>query len=137
MILVFEDDPRLRDLYQRALAGLDRLVELFEAPEHGWHLLSEAALVITDLEMPGMGGLRLLQHLEHDPLSPPVVVVSGSSRLEEARELAWAALEKPIQLEELIGVCRRILEPDRARKLWTYEPGSRNLEPSQQVARLP
>lgn len=136
MILVFEDDPGLQTVYRKALARLDS-VEVFESPEQGWHLLEAASLIVTDLEMPGMTGFRLLQHLEHLPLSPPVVVVSGSLRLKEVEAQAWATLAKPFDLGELLELCGRLLHPPQAPEfhlstatpVWDFDSGARVSEP--------
>ena len=80
-VLVMEDDPSVRGLLQTLLAaegydvatasdGLAGLVSATARPP---------ALVLLDLVMPDLGGLRVLEELRSDPQlsSVPVIVVTG------------------------------------------------------------
>jgi DNA-binding response OmpR family regulator len=80
-VLVMEDDPSVRGLLQTLLAaegydvstasdGLAGLVSASARPP---------ALVLLDLVMPDLGGLRVLEELSNDPelSSVPVIVVTG------------------------------------------------------------
>ena len=80
-ILVGEDDPSVRGLLQTLLSaegyevatasdGLDGLVKVTAAP---------TALVVLDLMMPDLGGVRVLEEMRDDPelADIPVIVVTG------------------------------------------------------------
>jgi DNA-binding response OmpR family regulator len=80
-VLVMEDDPSVRGLLQTLLTaegydvttasdGLAGLVSASARPP---------ALVLLDLVMPDLGGLRVLEELHNDPQlsSVPVIVVTG------------------------------------------------------------
>jgi DNA-binding response OmpR family regulator len=80
-VLVMEDDPSVRGLLQTLLTaegydvatasdGLAGLVSASAQPP---------ALVLLDLVMPDLGGLRVLEELDNDPQlsSVPVIVVTG------------------------------------------------------------
>jgi DNA-binding response OmpR family regulator len=80
-VLVVEDDPSVRGLLQTLLSaegydvatasdGLAGLVKATSAPP---------ALVLLDLMMPDLGGVRVLEEMRDDPdLSDvPVIVVTG------------------------------------------------------------
>jgi DNA-binding response OmpR family regulator len=80
-VLVMEDDPSVRGLLQTLLAaegydvttasdGLAGLVAASARPP---------ALVLLDLVMPDLGGLRVLEELKKDPKlsAVPVIVVTG------------------------------------------------------------
>src|SRR6185437_4623400 len=80
-VLVLEDDPSVRGLLQTLLAaegydvttasdGLAGLVAASARPP---------ALVLLDLVMPDLGGLRVLEELKKDPQlsAVPVIVVTG------------------------------------------------------------
>jgi len=68
-------------------------------------------LVVTDLNMPNLGGRDLLAALARDGISVSVVVLSGyitSAILDELRSLGAAeVLRKPIRIGELLGAIRR------------------------------
>jgi two-component system, chemotaxis family, chemotaxis protein CheY len=87
---------------------------------HGLNALDQLAklpvdLVITDLDMPEMDGLTLLQQLRADPrlMSLPVIILTGSAHEQDnARTKAAGAtsfLTKPVESEELILMVNRLL----------------------------
>jgi DNA-binding response OmpR family regulator len=80
-VLVVEDDPSVRGLLQTLLAaegyevatasdGLAGLVKATSSPP---------ALVLLDLMMPDLGGVRVLEEMRDDPdlCDVPVIVVTG------------------------------------------------------------
>lgn len=70
-------------------------------------------LLFLDLRMPKLPGARVLAELRGDPrfADLPVVVVSGSTEVEEAFEhsAANAVLVKPFDVDDLVRVARRYL----------------------------
>ncbi|HWB65669.1 MAG TPA: response regulator [Mycobacteriales bacterium] len=80
-ILVVEDDPSVRGLLQTLLSAEgydvatapDGLAGLVKASSH------KPALIVLDLMMPDLGGIRVLEELQGDPVlaDVPVVVVTG------------------------------------------------------------
>ncbi len=68
-------------------------------------------LVVTDLNMPNLGGRDLLAALARDGIPIPVMVLSGhitSAILEELRSMGAAeVLRKPIRIGELLGAINR------------------------------
>ncbi len=129
-ILFIEDDPNDALLLQRALKRVCGELPVHRVSHGGEalaYLLGEGryadriahplpSLVIMDLKMPIMDGIELLAWLKKHPiLGPvPVVVLSGSSRLddmEQARKLNAAAyIVKPFDLEEWRAIARQLSE---------------------------
>lgn len=70
-------------------------------------------LVFSDIRMPGLSGLELLQKLNERKIGTKVIFVSGYSEFEYAREAvrggALDYLVKPIEQEKLNEVLNRIL----------------------------
>ena len=73
---------------------------------------NDIALVITDLRMPKVDGLRLIGDLlAHDPEAAIIVVSGDADDLEKAERLGvHAGLIKPVAPEELIGRVQDVLE---------------------------
>lgn len=75
-------------------------------------------LVLSDIMMPGMSGLELLDTLRDDPqlADLPVVLMSSAYRaLEAAGEKASALLEKPLDFRRLVPKLHSLLgdsDPD-------------------------
>ena len=72
---------------------------------------NDIALVITDLRMPKVDGLRLIGDLlEHDPEVAIIVVSGDADQLEKAERLgAHSGLIKPIEPEDLIKKVQEVL----------------------------
>jgi DNA-binding NtrC family response regulator len=70
-------------------------------------------LVITDLQMAGLNGLRVLQLLQQSFPGIPVIIVTGFGQLDsfaEAMRLgAVAYLNKPLDKDRFIGVVEQTL----------------------------
>jgi CheY-like chemotaxis protein len=124
LILVVEDDAAVRqalveslkDLNYRAAAvadGREALMVLDEAPPEDGSPATEIALMLSDVVMPGMGGLALLNAVRERGLNIPVLLMTGhplERELEGLREqgvIDW--LPKPVALDELAHLIARVL----------------------------
>lgn len=114
-MLVVEDDPSVRGLLQTLLdaegydvsVAADGLAGLVKASG------SRPALILLDLMMPDLGGIRVLEELRGDPLlrDVPVVVVTG--KLDAVPELRQVMGErnvfaKPFGVADLLGRVREV-----------------------------
>jgi two-component system KDP operon response regulator KdpE len=118
-VLLVEDDRDLADVTQVALEmeGL----EVSVAYDGSEALLAVERIhpdvVITDLIMPVLDGLQLIERIRSNPalLSPVVAVSAVGSRLREARELGAAdALVKPVHPRDLAASARKAWRRERA-----------------------
>jgi CheY-like chemotaxis protein len=87
-LLIVEDDSRTRRLYELTLAhwGLPLQVTLAKDGFEALLKIGERApdTLVTDLNMPGMDGFRLIAALRLDPRfqATQIIVISGSSAAE-------------------------------------------------------
>jgi DNA-binding NtrC family response regulator len=127
-ILVVDDEPDMRDALTAALhrEGLC----IFTAA-NGVEALEKVQgqsfdLIITDVRMPRMGGLALLQELKRTSATIPVVMMTGYGRIEDAVEAmkagAFDYLLKPFSLEDLKAVVTKALMARHAPARPTAEP---------------
>lgn len=78
------------------------------------HDPNEFDIVITDMRMPKMNGVRLLENLKEIRPDLPIILYSGSTELtpEDARALGFRTfLRKPVRSAEMADAIRRALLP--------------------------
>jgi CheY-like chemotaxis protein len=109
-VLVVDDDPMLRYLLARTLADEGYPVIAVENGEQALilasSLIGQLALVITDIRMPGMGGLQLARCLANLEVPPPVLFISGFAA---DAEVPGPFLAKPFLPSALVEHVGRML----------------------------
>ena len=118
-ILVIEDEEKQRRVVGLHLASADYDVKAAGTAEEGWKLAGDVDLILTDLKLPGMDGLALLEKLKAQNSHTPVVVMSAFSTVENAVEAmkrgAVDFLPKPFSLDHLSVVVEKALEVSKLR----------------------
>ncbi len=118
-ILVIEDEEKQRRVVGLHLAAADYEVQGAGTAEEGWKLAGDVDLILTDLKLPGMDGLELLEKLKAQNSHTPVVVMSAFSTVENAVEAmkrgAVDFLPKPFSLDHLSVVVEKALEVSNLR----------------------
>ena len=78
---------------------------------------SFSGILVTDLRMPGMGGIELMRRVLEIDSEFPVILVTGHGDIELAvqcmREGAYDFLEKPYAPDRLVDTVRRALDKRR------------------------
>ncbi|WP_303722611.1 response regulator [Malonomonas rubra] len=121
-ILVVDDSPTMRQLIVFALHRIPGL-QVEEAGDGvaALKMLSNEIydLLLTDINMPIMDGLKLISLLRNDAqynALPIVVITTEGTVLDREKATALGAneyLAKPIQTARIIEVVRQLLEIDR------------------------
>jgi two-component system C4-dicarboxylate transport response regulator DctD len=115
-VIVVDDEAPIREAVQQwlSLSGFD--VQLFSRAEDCLARLPEhfSGVVLSDVRMPGMSGLELLEQLHKRDPDLPVILLTGHGDVPMAvdamRDGAYDFLEKPFTPETLLGSLRRALE---------------------------
>jgi phosphoserine phosphatase RsbU/P len=119
-ILCIEDDALVRNSIVAYLEDSHyRVLEAVDGAE-GLEITRQETpdLVLTDLQMPGIGGLEVLKSIRQLYPKMPIIVVSGAGALQDAVEAlrlgAWDYLIKPIaELGTLEFAIKKALEKAR------------------------
>jgi two-component system, NtrC family, response regulator AtoC len=122
LVLVVDDDPGTRKVAKAnlALEGFEVLVASSGAEALARLAESDPLAVVTDLKMPDVDGITLMEriHAERRPL--PVVLVTAHATVETAvqalRRGAAHYLVKPVRWDELALVLRQAVAHERARR---------------------
>ncbi|MGE0320808.1 MAG: sigma-54-dependent transcriptional regulator [Polyangiaceae bacterium] len=121
-ILVVDDEANARTALAELLKEEGYSVE---TAADGFKALSKFEeghpdLVLTDLKMPGMDGVELLQKVRHADPDVEVVVMTAFGAVDTAvqamRSGATDYLTKPLNMDELVLVLERALERRRLRR---------------------
>jgi DNA-binding NtrC family response regulator len=118
-ILVIEDEEKYRRVIGLHLSAAGHEVKATGTAEEGLKLAGEVDLVLTDLKLPGMDGLALLEKLHEESKQTPVIVMSAFGTVENAVEAmkkgAVDFLPKPFSLDHLSVVVDKALEVRKLR----------------------
>ena len=115
-ILLVDDEEDMRHSSAQALELAGFRVETFAAAERALEFISFsfAGVVISDIRMPGMDGMTLLQRVREIDAEVPVILVTGHGDVQLAvramREGAYDFVEKPFAAQMLAGTIRRALD---------------------------
>jgi two-component system, NtrC family, response regulator PilR len=109
-LLVVDDEPDLRTLYELTLVREGYAVETAGSVEEAWALLSERGFsaVITDMRLPDGTGLELLQRLDEAARTEKAIVITAYGSAQGAVEAlkcgAYDYLTKPVDLRQFRAV---------------------------------
>lgn len=139
-IIVVEDEPKSREGILNILSR-NADYEIVAVAENGLEGLEAARkykpdLVISDIKMPVMGGLEMLEKILEEGIALQTILLTGYSDFEFARRaLKLQVVEyvlKPLEVENFLEVLERVegnIEKNRAQRvspdqlLWTYLTG--------------
>jgi DNA-binding NtrC family response regulator len=126
-ILVVDEDETIRFMLSHALAVSGYEVVTAASAEEALLLLTENAwmegsvnLLLTDLELPGISGLELVDELQRRGCAAPTILMSGTN----GRDAVAGAVErrcmgyfpKPFRLHSLLGAIRGCLAGEAERR---------------------
>ncbi|MFQ5848166.1 MAG: sigma-54-dependent transcriptional regulator [Candidatus Methylomirabilales bacterium] len=120
-ILIVDDEAGMREFLSILLEREGFQVECAEDGEEALQAVRKAQfdLIISDLRMPNLDGVRLLEGLQKVEPEIPVVLVTAYASAESAIQAmklgAYDYLTKPFRVEEIKQVISRALESKAAR----------------------
>ena len=118
LILIVEDNEKNRKLVRDVLQFRGYQTLEAETAEEGIRLAqgSRPALILMDIQLPGMSGIEALGQLRADPLTRdiPVIAVTASVMAQDRKKIMAAGFDgfqgKPISVRELLETVRQIIE---------------------------
>jgi EAL domain-containing protein (putative c-di-GMP-specific phosphodiesterase class I) len=138
VVLLVDDEPTITRGYARNLTASGYTVEVANDGRAAAAMVRERQfdVIVSDISMPGMGGLELLRAVREHDLDVPVVMMTGGPAVQSAVEAmeygAHRYLIKPIdpaQLEDVVARAVRLHQMARVRReaLEQYRAGGRQL----------
>jgi len=112
-VWIVDDDQSVRWVLEKALKQADMETRTFERAEHLLEAIDEGApdVLLTDVRMPGMSGLALLERLRTTRPDLPIIVITAHSDLENAvaayKGGAFEYLPKPFDIDEAVDLVHK------------------------------
>src|SRR3972149_6684034 len=118
LILIIEDNEKNRRLARDVLGVKGYKTIESETAEEGLQLALEKspALILMDIQLPGMDGIEALKHLKADPGTKdiPVIAVTASAMTHNRETMLAEGFDgyqtKPISLKDFLEEVRRVLD---------------------------
>lgn len=113
---IVDDDQSIRWVLEKALDKAGMAVRSFADANSALKALEQAEpdALITDIRMPGMDGLELLERLRTLHPTLPVIVITAHSDLDSAVSAyqggAFEYLPKPFDIDDVVSLARRACE---------------------------
>jgi DNA-binding NtrC family response regulator len=114
-ILIVDDDDAIRGMlydllsekYQCNTAGMaEEALQYIEVEQYD--------AILTDIAMPGLTGVELLQRVQESHNGTPVILISGKGSEQDPKALidlgAFAYITKPFNLEDIEEVVERAIQ---------------------------
>jgi len=112
-IWIVDDDSSIRWVMEKALTRAGLNCRAFESGDDMLAALGteEPMVVVSDIRMPGMDGIRLLSEIRSQQPDLPVIITTAHSDLDSAvssyEEGAFEYLPKPFDIEEMVSTVNR------------------------------
>jgi CheY-like chemotaxis protein len=118
LILIIEDNEKNRKLVRDVLQVKNYKTIETETAEEGLQLARDRspALILMDIQLPGMDGITALKQLRADPQIKgiPVIAVTASAMTHNRQTILAAGFDgyqtKPISINDFMGEVRRVLD---------------------------
>ncbi len=115
-ILIIDDERSIRSTIKEILEFEGYQVDVAENGKVGCEkaLSTSYDMIYSDIKMPEMDGIEVLEHLQQNEIETPIVMISGHGNIEIAVECiqkgAFDFIQKPIDLNRLLVTTKNALE---------------------------
>jgi two-component system chemotaxis response regulator CheY len=114
-LLVADDEPMMRLLLSQTLGAQGFNVLLAENGIQAFEMVNqnEVTLILTDINMPKLNGLKLVENLQASThKNIPVILMTGDAdHLKESELKGATVIRKPFRRRELVELIQSILAP--------------------------
>lgn len=130
-ILLIEDETELLEMLSEFFQ--DRFDNVFKAEDGAKGLelakANKVDIILSDIKMPNMTGVQMIQHLRAAGILCPVIFFTGTADrdlvLSVLRLGASDVIDKPAQIETVIATVEKVLEiKEREKKLYSSQKES-------------
>lgn len=115
-VLIIDDDQSMLELAEFHLQARGYETRRAETGEQGLKLVEDSyfAVVLTDLQLPDLGGIEVVKRLKQISPETEIIMISGHGSVSKAVEATKAGafyfVEKPVEFEELMVLIEKAVE---------------------------
>ncbi|MDX1452825.1 MAG: sigma 54-interacting transcriptional regulator, partial [Oleiphilaceae bacterium] len=115
VVWIIDDDRSIRWVLEKALQKENFAISAFESAEGVIEKLGreQPDVIISDIRMPGMDGLALLEKIQATNPDVPVIIMTAHSDLDSAvtsyQSGAFEYLPKPFDLDDAVALTKRAI----------------------------
>lgn len=115
-VLIVDDDPEFLKAMRKVFENAGYCVALAGDGKEALEALTHAPfdLVISDLRMPNLNGIELMEEISRRRLDIPVIFITGYGEVESYMDLmnlgAYEYINKPVNSKEILGIAKRAIE---------------------------
>ena len=127
-VWIVDDDRSIRWVIEKALSREGIAFDSFSSAQEALNALSAGApeVLVSDIRMPGLSGLELLNAVKQRHPAVPVIVMTAYSDLDSAVAAfqggAYEYLPKPFDIDQAVDLIRRALDESRRESEATEGP---------------
>jgi two-component system nitrogen regulation response regulator GlnG len=128
-VWIVDDDRSIRWVIEKALSREGIAFDSFSSAQEALRALSAGApqVLVSDIRMPGLSGLELLNAVKQRHPAVPVIVMTAYSDLDSAVAAfqggAYEYLPKPFDIDQAVELIRRALDESRREAQAAEAPG--------------
>lgn len=138
-VWIIDDDKSIRWVVEKALQKAGIITQSFSSGKELMTALQDDLpdALITDIRMPGMDGLELLDKVQHNHPTLPVIVMTAHSDLESAVSAfhggAFEYLPKPFDIKEVVNLAQRACIHGRQQQDDAYRASTAAIERTPEI----
>lgn len=116
LVFIVDDEQDILDILDAHVSAINFQVRTFLRAEDALAALKEHApdMILSDLTMPQMDGIKLAREIRKINQSVPIIMVSGNLSKEKVLELLrfdiFGFIEKPFNDSEIVEICERAFD---------------------------
>ncbi|MBI4832954.1 MAG: response regulator [Candidatus Lindowbacteria bacterium] len=115
-ILLVDDDQEFRKAMKKMFEKSGYDVTVAADGREALEILSKSSfdLIISDLRMPNLNGMELMEAIKKEKMDVPVIFITAYGEVESYMDLmnlgAFEYINKPVKGQEILSVAKRALE---------------------------
>ncbi|MFE8072909.1 nitrogen regulation protein NR(I) [Marinobacteraceae bacterium S3BR75-40.1] len=142
-VWIIDDDRSIRWVLERALNQAGMQPRTFATGDEVLHALDreQPDAIISDIRMPGVDGIELLNQIGNDHPGLPVIIMTAHSDLDSAvssyQSGAFEYLPKPFDVDDAVELVKRAVEHSHEQRKSASQPHTQSAQSAEIIGEAP